>query len=79
MTVNESFNPWLKDSSLYKKMRLNSCLFLEEATRRVQRQEMSRERGMETTVENTQEERQRRSQQSHRKSNTESKKSTQNK
>lgn len=57
MTVNESFNPWLKDSSLYKKMSLNHCLFLEEETRRVQRQELSRERGMETTVENTQEER----------------------
>lgn len=57
MTVNESFNPWLKDSSLYKKMRLNHCLFPEEETRRVQRQELSRERGMETTVENTQEER----------------------
>lgn len=56
MTVNESFNPWLKDSLLYKKMRLNHCLFLEEETRRVQRQELSRERGMET-VENTQEER----------------------
>lgn len=57
MTVNESFNPWLKDSSLYKKMRLNHCLFPEEEIRRVQRQELSRERGMETTVENTQEER----------------------
>lgn len=38
MTVSESSNPWFKNSWLYRKPRLNYCLFLEAARRKVERQ-----------------------------------------
>lgn len=34
VTVSESFNPWLKNSCLYRELRHNSSLFLEAVARK---------------------------------------------
>lgn len=48
MTVSESFNPWFRNSWLYRDLRLNSCLFLEAERKEDGETEMLGERGTET-------------------------------
>lgn len=45
MTVSESFNPWFRNSWLYRDLRLNSCLFLEAARKEDGETEVLGERG----------------------------------
>lgn len=40
MTVSESSNPRFRNSWLYREPRLDSCLFLQAASRKVERQKM---------------------------------------